>query len=183
MDIKILTQDTPNPNAKKYIMNRPVKREGKITYQNQDECFNNLLAHDLFGVAHVEALHFFDNVITVTQDGEGDWEHVDWLVKAIIETRLPIHNADFKEKPDVIEKPKPVDPELAKIDDILDTTIRPGLQMDGGDVELVALDAHVLSIRYEGACGSCPSSTMGTLHAIQSILRENYNPSIIVNVI
>lgn len=182
MEIKILVQQTPNPNARKYVVNKPVKREGKITYQNQDECFNNLLAHDLFGVAHVASLHFFENVITVTQDGEGDWEHVDWLVKAIIETRMPIHNPEFKDKPDTVERPKNVDPELEKIDAILDQTIRPGLQMDGGDVTLVSLDAHVLSIRYEGACGSCPSSTMGTLQAIQGILQDKYMSEILVRI-
>ncbi|MFK8136915.1 MAG: NifU family protein [Bdellovibrionales bacterium] len=182
MDVQILTQQTPNPNAKKFVINKPVKTEGKITYHSQEECFNNLLAHDLFGVAHVVSLHFYDNVITVTQDGKGDWENVEWLVKAIVETRLPIHNPDFKEAPETKEKPKDRDPELNKIDDILDQTIRPGLQMDGGDLELLGLENEILTIRYEGACGSCPSATMGTLHAIETILRENYSPTIRVNV-
>lgn len=183
MDIKILVQATPNPNAKKFVVNKPVKREGKITYSSQEECYNNLLAHDLFGIAHVVSLHFFENVITVTQDGEGDWEHVEWLVKAIVETRMPIHNPEFKEKPDVVERPKKEDPELEKIDEILDQTIRPGLQMDGGDVDLVELQDHVLFIRYEGACGSCPSASMGTLQAIQGILQDKYRPDLQVQIV
>lgn len=183
MDIKILTQSTPNPNAKKFIVNKPVKTEGKISYHRQEDCFNNLLAHDLFGVAHVSALHFYDNVITVTQDGTGDWEHIEWLVKAIVETRMPIHNPEFKEKPDVVERPKDRNPELDKIDDILDQTIRPGLQMDGGDITLISIDENKLTIQYEGACGSCPSTTMGTLEAIRSILASEYNPQIEINIL
>lgn len=174
MDIQFLVQDTPNPNAKKILINHPVKREGKITYTSQNDCHNNILAHDLLGIAHIQSVHFFKNVITLTQDGEADWEDLEWLAKAIIETRLPIHNPDFQEKPKEVVKVKPKDPELAKIDAILDKTIRSGLQMDGGDLELIALEGNILQVRYLGACGSCPSASMGTLDAIRSVLRGEY---------
>ncbi len=72
------------------------------------------------------------------------------------------------------------DPEIAKINAILDNTIRPGLQMDGGDIQIVSFDGMNLTVNYQGACGSCPSSTMGTLKAIESILRDQYNPEITV---
>lgn len=176
--IDILTQDTPNPNARKYILNQKVKSEGKISYSSQKDCYNNILAHDLLGIAHVSAIHFFDNVITITQDGMADWDNLDWLARAIIETRMPIHNPDFKEKPDEILRPKKTDPELEKMEAILDATIRPGLQMDGGDIELLSLENKVLRVQYMGACGSCPSSSMGTLQAIQGILQDQYDPEL-----
>jgi Fe-S cluster biogenesis protein NfuA len=51
--------------------------------------------------------------------------------------------------------------------------IRPALQADGGDIELVDVtDAGVVQIRFHGACHGCPSSTM-TLHmGIERNLRE-----------
>ena len=51
--------------------------------------------------------------------------------------------------------------------------IRPAIQADGGDVELVDVDAEgVVQIRFHGACHGCPSSGM-TLHdGIQRNLRE-----------
>jgi Fe-S cluster biogenesis protein NfuA len=42
---------------------------------------------------------------------------------------------------------------------------------DGGDLQIVGLDGNVLSIRYYGACGSCPSSLAGTLSAIGNLAR------------
>jgi Fe-S cluster biogenesis protein NfuA len=54
--------------------------------------------------------------------------------------------------------------------------VRPGLQADGGDLEVLELDGNILTIRYQGACGGCPSAMMGTLQAIESILREEFNP-------
>ena len=52
--------------------------------------------------------------------------------------------------------------------------------MDGGDIHIVSYDGMNLIVNYQGACGSCPSSTMGTLKAIESILRDQYNPDITV---
>ena len=51
--------------------------------------------------------------------------------------------------------------------------IRPAVQADGGDIELVdVLDDGVVQIRFHGACHGCPSSSM-TLHdGIQRNLRE-----------
>ena len=65
---------------------------------------------------------------------------------------------------------------------ILDNTIRPGLQMDGGDIQIIGFDGLNLTVNYQGACGSCPSASMGTLKAIESILRDQYNPEITVQI-
>jgi Fe-S cluster biogenesis protein NfuA len=67
---------------------------------------------------------------------------------------------------------------LQQIDEILERTVRPGLQADGGDLEILELDGNILTIRYEGACGGCPSAMMGTLEAIKSILRHEFNPDL-----
>ena len=73
------------------------------------------------------------------------------------------------------------DPEIAKINTILDNTIRPGLSNGRRrPADVVSFDGINLIVSYQGACGSCPSSTMGTLKAIESILRDQYNPEITV---
>ena len=69
-------------------------------------------------------------------------------------------------------------PDIQKIEEILDTTVRMYLQGDGGDIEIVSLNGHQLEVRYEGACGTCPSSTSATLEAIQGILREQFDPEL-----
>ena len=51
--------------------------------------------------------------------------------------------------------------------------IRPALQADGGDVELVDVsDDGIVSVRLTGACGSCPMSTMTLKMGIERTLRE-----------
>jgi len=57
-----------------------------------------------------------------------------------------------------------------KIQGILEE-IRPSLQADGGDVELVDVKDGVVSVRLKGACGSCPMSTMTLKMGIERLLK------------
>ncbi|MCK4507064.1 MAG: NifU family protein [Desulfuromonadales bacterium] len=51
--------------------------------------------------------------------------------------------------------------------------VRPALQADGGDVELVDVtDDGIVSVRLTGACGSCPMSTMTLKMGIERTLKE-----------
>ncbi|MEN9205770.1 MAG: NifU family protein [Thermostichales cyanobacterium SZTDM-1c_bins_54] len=63
--------------------------------------------------------------------------------------------------------------ELTKenVEKVLDQ-LRPYLMADGGNVELVELDGPVVKLRLQGACGSCPSSTMTLKMGIERKLRE-----------
>ncbi len=59
-----------------------------------------------------------------------------------------------------------------KVQGVLDL-IRPAVQADGGDIELVkVLPEGVVQIRFHGACHGCPSSTMTLKYGIERNLRE-----------
>jgi Fe-S cluster biogenesis protein NfuA len=57
------------------------------------------------------------------------------------------------------------------VEKVLDE-LRPYLISDGGNVELVDIDGPVVKLRLQGACGSCPSSTMTLRMGIERRLRE-----------
>jgi len=50
--------------------------------------------------------------------------------------------------------------------------IRPALQADGGDVELVGVDNGIVKVRLTGACGGCPMSQMTLKMGIERHLRK-----------
>jgi Fe-S cluster biogenesis protein NfuA len=51
--------------------------------------------------------------------------------------------------------------------------VRPMLQHDGGDVELVDVtDDGVVQVRLKGACGGCPMATLTLKNGIEKILKE-----------
>ena len=182
MDIKIMIQSTPNPNALKFVLNVPVKTEGKVTYKNASQCQDNPLAAALFTVSNINEVYFFDNYITVTQDGTVDWDAIEDQIKRIILEQAPNHDPNFHVEETKTTTVVSDDPDIAKINEILDRTIRPALQMDGGDLNVVSLQGTQLFVNYQGACASCPSSTMGTLKAIEGILKDEFNPEITVEI-
>ncbi|OGW01258.1 MAG: hypothetical protein A2889_00425 [Nitrospinae bacterium RIFCSPLOWO2_01_FULL_39_10] len=60
-----------------------------------------------------------------------------------------------------------------RVEKVLDE-IRPALQMDGGDVELVDVEeSGVVKVKLMGNCGSCPSSTMTLKIGIERAIMEN----------
>jgi Fe-S cluster biogenesis protein NfuA len=59
----------------------------------------------------------------------------------------------------------------AKVEEILNN-IRPSLQADGGDVELVDVKEGIVSLRLTGACAGCPFSSMTLKNSIEKILKQ-----------
>ncbi|MDF1883445.1 iron-sulfur cluster assembly scaffold protein [Sulfurimonas sp. SAG-AH-194-C21] len=72
--------------------------------------------------------------------------------------------------------------QIKAVDAVIDESVRQFLVMDGGDVEIIDIKKNERSIdiyiRYLGACGSCESSSTGTLYAIESTLQEKLSDKI-----
>lgn len=160
-------EDTPNPNAVKFVLKDRIAWGAAKSYGSAAEAAGDELARKLFAIAHVSNVFYLDNWITVTQDGGADWPE---LVRKLAQ---PIREAPAAEMPPRTEsEPADDDPRLAAIRKILDEQIRPALMGDGGDLQIVGLEGNILAIRYYGACGSCPTSLAGTLSAIGSLVRS-----------
>ena len=61
---------------------------------------------------------------------------------------------------------------LENVETVLDE-LRPFLMADGGNVEVVEIDGPIVKVRLQGACGSCPSSTMTLKMGIERKMRES----------
>ena len=177
-DVLIRIQATPNPNAWKFVLDRPVLNEGKATYTEPKDAEQSPLASSLFQVPGVRQVHFFQNVITVTHSFDCDPEEIQRDVCAVIQTRMPIHNPNQTIADEKKMRRANLPPEVQRIEEILEETGRPGLQGDGGDLDVVKYEDNKLYVFYQGACGTCPSATSGTLMAIEGILRDQFNPTI-----
>jgi Fe-S cluster biogenesis protein NfuA len=176
--IDIDVQPTPNPNALKFILNENVKKDGKSSYRSPMESMHLPLATALFMIRGVDQIHLFENVVTVTKFSYEDWAVLEAKVIETLQKQLPTHNPDYVDPNPEEERRSALSPELKKIEDIIDRTIRPGLQGDGGDIQCLTYEENVLMVKYQGACGTCPSSSTGTLEAIKAILRDEFNPEI-----
>jgi Fe-S cluster biogenesis protein NfuA len=183
MEYTISVQPTPNPNALKFVLNVPAKSRDSAAFKLSGPDASSVpLAAALLKLPSVTEVYFNGYFITVTQSGGADWDTLEADIQKAILANIDRHNPDFDLK--TASSPSASLPkasgELGKIEDILDRTIRPALQRDGGDLQVLGLDGKVLTINYEGACGCCPHAAMGTLYAIQNILRDQYDPDIVV---
>ena len=173
-------EETPNPNAVKFILREAVSNGVARQYGSAELAENDSLAKSLFDVGHVVSVFYMDRMITVEKDEEGDW---DELLPALA---IPIRAADAVNGAAAaaaavggpIAAITSDDPRLLRINEILDEKVRPALMGDGGYLEIIGLSEHTLSIRYQGACGSCPSSLTGTLMAIESMLKQEVDPEL-----
>ncbi len=175
---EIYIQPTPNPNALKFTLNKDVKTEGKVSFKTPIESQDIPLAAALFDLRGVDQIHFFQNVITVSKFSFEDWENLEPAIQTCIENFIDDHDPNFKVHDPEADRRAALSPEQRHIEEILDRKIRPGLQGDGGDMVVQDFKDNVLIVKYQGACGTCPSSTTGTLEAIRSILRDEVNPDI-----
>lgn len=176
--LEITIQPTPNPNALKFILSQDVKTEGKVSFKSPQDCREVPLAAALFDLRGVDQIHFFQNVITISKFSFEDWNSLEPAVQTCIESFVEDHNPDFKVFDPEADRRAHLTPDMQKIEEILDKRIRPGLQGDGGDLAVKDFKDNILIVKYQGACGTCPSSTTGTLEAIRSILREEFHQEI-----
>jgi Fe-S cluster biogenesis protein NfuA len=160
-------EDTPNPNAVKFVLKDRLTWGTACSFDSADSAANDELASKLFAIPHVTNVYYMDKWITVTQDGEADWPTL------VREIAMPIREAEAAPMPDstAVADYSSDHPRLAAIRKLLDEQVRPALLSDGGDLQIVGLEDNILAIRYFGACGTCPSSLAGTLAAITNLAR------------
>ncbi len=181
-------QETPNPNAVKFILKEPVSNGTSHSFKTADSAADDPLAKSLFDIENVVTVFYMDKMITVEKTDEIEWDEIlptlAVPIRAAESVKAVNSNGNGRSAAAVvggaIAAAASGDPKLAQINDLLDERIRPYLASDGGWLEVLELEDSTLKIRYEGACGSCPSSMTGTLMAIENMIKEEIDPDISV---
>jgi len=184
------TEMTPNPNAFKYILNAPVIDEGAKSFTSEEDAKGDHFVRSVFALGNVQSIYLSENFVTVSFLPSHNLELLVDAVEDIIEEHLRFYDGQIaeteeKDEPSILENldkidfPNLSDPEKgAVIDAVLDETVRPALANDGGGLTVLDFEDNTLRIRYQGACGSCPSSATGTLRAIENILHSSLKQEI-----
>ncbi len=164
---------TPNPNAVKFILQEPLTSLGITrTVSTKEEAEAIPLAAALFEIEHVISVYFAGTWLTVTQNGEAEWRPLLKQIAVPIRAAEPPEIAGNGSEADLEDMPGLDDPRVAEINEVLDEQIRPYLEFDGGGVVVRGLVDNKVYIKYQGACGTCPSSSMGTMMAIEGAIQR-----------
>lgn len=179
-------ETTPNPNAMKFVLREPLTWGVARSYENAAQAEDDELARRLFEIPHVSNVFYVDKWVTVTQDGAADWKELARKVAEPIRfaAAAPAQDNEIINKAnEAFASLSATDQErIKKMTALLDAKIRPFLKNDGGDLIVVGLEGDTLKVRYQGACGSCPSSLSGTMYAIVQLLRT-IEPDIVVEAV
>ena len=175
----LIVQDvdlTPNPKALKFVLNEKILNHETRNFESIEKAQMDPLAKGIFDIDGVVSVFYMDKFITIEKDPEIGWGTIQKafvnFIKDFDKSLIPEETAEQK---DHVSDDTEL---LSEINNILNLRVRPALAGDGGGLEVLGLDGNVLTIRYQGACGTCPSAIQGTLGAIESLLRREVNPSI-----
>jgi Fe-S cluster biogenesis protein NfuA len=170
-------------------LNQTVLDSGSKTIEEGGFLDADAFAHNMFALDIVDMVYLRENFVSVTLISADLWVVFKDKVKNIIEADLGKYaegdnevSASILEDFDMEKYPQLSDDEkVIIVEAVLDSSVRPALANDGGGLEVIEVDGHIVRIRYQGACGGCPSSTGGTLRVIENHLRSQLDPEIKVH--
>ena len=186
-------QPTPNPDAFQFILNGKVIDSGTKTFDSPDDVGEDPMAKALFGIFGMQSIFIKENFVTITKSNAVGWHTIMEKIGGAIETHLQHYEKgdeadsrnDDKDVHPVLDDFKKEDffnynedRKTEVINALLDVAIRPALANDGGGINLLSVEDKTIKVHYQGACGSCPSSTTGTLQYIEQFLKEAIHPDV-----
>ena len=180
---------TPNPRAVKFILDQIVLDSGSKTIEAGSYLETDRFATNIFALEMVDLVYCRENFVSITLQSPDLWLIFKDKIKNIIEADLKKYEEGDDEVSSSIlddfnreQYPELSDDEkVIIVEAILDESIRPALANDGGGLEVIEVDGPIVRIRYQGACGGCPSSTGGTLRVIENHLKSQLDPEIKVH--
>jgi Fe-S cluster biogenesis protein NfuA len=178
----IMTDDTPNPDVKKFNIGRDVCGENIVKdYPNAESATDSELAQSLFTHSDVVAVMFGSNFISVTKKSDADWASLRIDIIDIITDHFlaekPVFTGDIKQA--LFSNYDEADKEIVmQILDLINTKVRPAVAQDGGDIVFHGFDKGIVYLKMQGACSGCPSSSVTLKSGIENMLRH-YIPEVL----
>ncbi|KAK1688601.1 scaffold protein Nfu/NifU N terminal-domain-containing protein [Colletotrichum godetiae] len=195
--IFIQTENTPNPDAVKFLPNHRILPDTLSTpfieYLNPRSTiappYPSPLAAQLMNIDGVTSVFYGVDFITVNKSPDANWAHIRPEIFALIteaitsgQTIVTV-SADKEggagaaadggapEEPDSLAYDENDSEVVGMIKELLETRIRPAIQEDGGDIEFRGFtDEGTVLLKLRGACRTCDSSTVTLKNGIESML-------------
>jgi Fe-S cluster biogenesis protein NfuA len=182
--VLLYTEQTPNPESLKFVTNRMLYR-GTADFREEELAQEwSPLATALFEFPYVKGVYISNNFVSITKELNYAWEDImlklkDYL-KQYVQNEGEIVKEGFAEAMAKIEEERGASYEytedeaelVKKIKDLIDTYVKPAVEMDGGNIELKSYSEGVVTVIMQGACSGCPSSTVTLKAGIEGMLKR-----------
>jgi len=174
----LMVQDvdlTPNPHALKFILNEKLLNVETRQYSNKEEAESDPFAKGIFEIDGVVSVFYLDKFVSIEKLKDANWGQIQ---RPFINFLKTFNKSLIPEEKESIASDENTNELLRQINEILDQRVRPALAGDGGGLQVLGLDGYTVKIRYQGACGSCPTSISATLAAIEGLLKRDIHPAL-----
>lgn len=182
--ILLYTEQTPNPESLKYVANRMLYK-GTADFKTSEFAQAwSPLAEALYTLPYVKGVYISNNFVTVTKEFNYAWEDIMLKLKEFLKNYIsedgPIINDGFQEEMDRLEAEHGAsisysadDAEIVKkIKELIETYVKPAVEMDGGNIEFKSYDKGQVTVVLQGSCSGCPSSTVTLKSGIEGMLKR-----------
>jgi len=182
--VMLYTEQTPNPESLKFVTNRMLYK-GTADFREAELAKEWApMAAYLFERPYVNGVYICNNFVTVTKEMNYAWEDIMLKlkedIKQYVEDGGEILKEGFAEAMAQIEEERgagyeydEADAELVKkIKELIDTYVKPAVEMDGGNIEFKSFKQGVVEVILQGSCSGCPSSTVTLKAGIEGMLKR-----------
>lgn len=182
--VLLYTEQTPNPESLKFVTNRMLFK-GTADFREEELAREwSQLATELFDLPYVTGVYICNNFVTVSKEMNYDWADIMLPLKQFIKTYIEEGNEilkkGFEEAMAEIEAERGASYEYSgdeveivnKIKDLIDTYVRPAVEMDGGNIAFKSYDEGIVTVILQGSCSGCPSSTVTLKAGIEGMLKR-----------
>jgi len=174
------TEHTPNPDTLKFLPGKKVSEVGPIEFLKNDKSINVSLANKILSLEGTVMVFFGKDFITVKKEKDLNWKDLKHGIISEINDYYSKGNEVVVGKDLRLEKilsesasdSKPVESNAVvnKINEVLDSKIRPAVARDGGDITFKSFKDGIVTVELKGSCSGCPSSIMTLKQGVQNLL-------------
>ena len=176
----IETEHTPNPDTLKFLPGKKVSEVGPIEFLKNDKNIKVSLANKILSLEGTVMVFLGEDFITVKKEKDLNWENLkrgiiseinDYYSKGnVVVVSKDLRLAEVLSKSDSDPKPAQSNDVINKINEVLDSKIRPAVARDGGDITFKSFTDGVVTVELKGSCSGCPSSVMTLKQGVQNLL-------------
>ena len=174
------TEHTPNPNTLKFLPSKKVSEVGPIEFLKNDKSIKVPLANKILSLKGAIMIFFGEDFITVKKEENFNWNDLKHSIISEIndyyskgndvvvgkDLRLAKILSKSASDSESVKSNEIVD----KINEVLDSKIRPAVARDGGDITFKSFVDGVVTVELKGSCSGCPSSIMTLKQGVQNLL-------------
>jgi Fe-S cluster biogenesis protein NfuA len=168
--ISIYLESNPNPNSLKFVVNEMLVPEGmSFDFPDPDSALHAPLAQELFMYPFVDRVFYMSNFVTITKKGDVEWIEVQSILRDHIQKFLESGKLILDQKEETPQDAEEETDTIRQIKSILDEYIRPAVEQDGGAITYHSFKDGIVTVRLQGSCSGCPSSTVTLKAGIENL--------------